>query len=373
MNGFGRDVPLRRLRLRRSEETLADRVRLLRRRWRLMVRLGVATAAAFLVATQVFGHRQAFFAPIAAIVVITAGAGLRGRTLVEVVVGVALGVLVGELIILTIGRGPVQMAVVVLLTVVVATLTGIRGLALTQASSSAVLLAAVMPVAGAGNPAMTRFLDAMIGGVCGMAMVLLLPRNPVRDIDAEVQRLLRQLASVLRGVGRSLRERDSTVADDALARARGMQTDVDSLDATARNVSEIARMSPMRWRQRDHLALYVGAVRDFDNAIRDARVLARRASAMLRHDETGPDALWRALEELAEAVDLVADDLASLDDFAGARERLVGAARIAVEALPDTMTLNTAAVTAQVRSIAADLLYVCGASRDEIDHVLNFG
>lgn len=373
MSGFGREVPLRRLRLRRSEESLGDRLRLLRRRWRLMLRLGIASSAAFLVATEVFGHQQAFFAPIAAVVVITAGGGLRGRTLVEVVVGVALGVLVGELIILTIGRGPAQMALVVLLTVVAATLTGIRGLALTQAANSAVLLAAVVPAAGAGNPALTRFLDALIGGLCGMAMVLLLPRNPVRDIDAEVQRLLRQLASVLRGVGRSLREGDSTVADDALDRARGMQQDVDSLDATARNVSEIARMSPMRWRQRDHLALYVGAVRDFDNAIRDSRVLARRASAMVRHDETGPDALWQALDELAEAVDLIADDLSALDDFAAARDRLVGAARIAVEALPDTMTLNTAAITAQVRSLAADLLYVCGATRDEIDHDLDFG
>jgi uncharacterized membrane protein YgaE (UPF0421/DUF939 family) len=373
VKGIGPDVPLRRLRLRRSEESFAERVRLVRRRWRLMVRLGVSTAAAFFIATQVFGHQQAFFAPIAACVVITAGAGLRGRTLVEVVAGVALGVLVGELIILTIGRGPLQMALVVLLTVVAATLTGIRGLALTQASSSAVLLAAVVPTAGAGNPAVTRFTDALIGGLCAMAMVLLLPRNPVRDIDAEVQRLLRQLASVLRGVGRSLREGDHSVADEALARARGMQADVDSVDATARNVSEIARMSPVRWRQRDHLALYVGAVRDFDNAVRDARVLARRASAMLRHGENGPEALWQALEELAEAVDLVADDLSALDDFADARERLVGAARVAVESLPDTMTLNTAAITAQVRSIAADLLFVCGASRDDIDRDLDFG
>jgi uncharacterized membrane protein YgaE (UPF0421/DUF939 family) len=371
--GTGREVPLRRIRLRRSDESFGDRVRLLRRRWRLMLRLGIASSVAFLVATQVFGHQQAFFAPIAAVVVITAGGGLRGRTLVEVVVGVALGVLVGELIILTIGRGPLQMALVVLLTVVAATLTGIRGLALTQAANSAVLLAAVVPAAGAGNPALTRFLDALIGGLCGMAMVLLLPRNPVRDIDAEVQRLLRQLASVLRGTGRALREGDPTVADEALERARGMQGGIQDLDATARNVTEIARMSPMRWRQRDHLALYVGAVRDFDNAIRDSRVLARRASAMLRHGESGPAALWQSVEALAEAVDVIADDLASLDDFDGARRRLVDAARVAVESLPQSMTLNTAAVAAQVRSIAADLLYVCGATRDEIDRDLDFG
>ena len=248
----GRDVPLRRLRLMRRDETFADRLRLLRKRWRLVLRLGISASLAYLVATEVLGHQQAFFAPIAAVVVITAGVGQRGRTLFELVIGVALGVLVGELLILTIGRGTWQMALIIALTVGVATLVGLRGLALTQAANSSVLLAAVIPAAGAGNPAVTRFLDALLGGFAAMAMILLLPRNPVRDIDTEVQRLLRQLASVLRGVGRALSEGDAAAAAEALQRARSAQADVDSLDATARNVSEIARMSPMRWRQREH-------------------------------------------------------------------------------------------------------------------------
>ena len=194
--------PLRRLRLRRPE-SFVERLRRVRKRWRLLVRLGVATSVAYLVATEVFGHQQAFFAPVAATIVIVAGAGVRGRTLVELVLGVAIGVGVGELLILTVGRGVWQMALIVLLTVVAATLLGLKGLALTQAANSSVLLAAVVPAAGAGNPAVTRFIDALIGGLCGLAMVLLLPRNPVRDIDTEVQRLLRQLAAVLRGAGPS--------------------------------------------------------------------------------------------------------------------------------------------------------------------------
>ena len=63
----------------------------------------------------------------------------------------------------------------------------------------------------------------------------------------------------------------------------------------------------------------------------------------------------------------------SLGEAGGVRNREADAVRIAVEALPATMTLNTAAITAQVRSIAADLLYVCGATRDEIDEALDVG
>lgn len=368
-----RDVPLRRIRLRRPEEGLGDRLRTLRHRWRLLLRVGLGTSASYLIAVEVFGHQQAFFAPIAAVIVITAGAGLRGRTLGELVLGVAVGVLVGELLILLIGRGVLQMSLIVLLTVMAAVLLGIRGLALTQAANSAVLLAAVLPAAGAGNPAVTRFIDALVGGLCGMAMTLLLPRNPVRDIDTEVRRLLRQLASILRGVARAMRENDPEVAQEALERGRATQPDLENLDLTARNVSEIARMSPMRWRQREHLAVYVGAVRDFDNALRDARVLARRCAAMLRHHEPAPEQLSIAIDELAEAVDTVADDLSEYDDFGEARAQLVAAARTAVTTLPEPLTINSAAIAAQVRSIAADLLYVCGATRDDIDDALDFG
>src|SRR4051812_34199455 len=185
-----RDIPLRRLRLRRSPESFADRVRTLRHRWRMLLRLSLGTAVAFFVATHFLGHRQAFFAPIATIIVLLAGAGLRGRTLLELVLGVSTGILVGELIIQGIGRGTWQLALVVMLTVIVGTLIGLKGLALTQAATSSVLLAAVIPVPGGGNPAETRFIDATVGGAVGLAMILLIPRNPVRDIDREVQGFL---------------------------------------------------------------------------------------------------------------------------------------------------------------------------------------
>jgi uncharacterized membrane protein YgaE (UPF0421/DUF939 family) len=366
-----RDVPLRRIRLR-PQAGLGARLRLLRKRWRLLLRISVATSVAFFVSTHVLGHSQAFFAPVSAVIVIVAGAGLRARTLFELVLGVALGVLVGELLILGIGRGTLQIALVVTLTVMVSTLVGIKGLALTQAANSSVLLAAVVPVANSGNPAVTRFLDAFIGGCCGLAMILLVPRNPVRDIDGETQALMRRLSSVLARCAEAMRVSDAAIADQALADARGMQPDLQALEATAVNVTEIARMSPMRWKQREHLGLYVGAVRDLDNAIRDTRVLARRTAAMLRHGEPSPAGMDRAVDSMARAVDVFADDLSEQDDFAEARAELIEAARIAVAALPGAMTLNTAAIAAQVRSLAADLLYASGATREQIASSLDF-
>lgn len=368
-----RDVPLRRLRLRRPTDSLTDRLWVLRRRWRTLLRLSLATSSAYFVATEVLQHQQAFFAPIAAVIVLIAGAGLRGRTLFELVLGVATGVLIGELLVLAIGRGAWQMALIVVLTVVAGTLLGLKGLALTQAATSSVLLAAVLPAAGAGNPAVTRFLDALLGGVVGLAAILLIPRNPVRDIDREVQRILNQLADILSSIAQALRTVDPELADVQLAKAREMQPQVEVMTSTAAGVTEIARMSPVRWRQRDHVRSYVATVRDLDNAVRDTRVLARKSSTLLRRGEPVPAGLEKAIGALARAFRIFADDLSEQTDFEEAREALVEAARIATTALTAQMTINNATIAAQVRSLAADLLYASGSTRAEIDEKLDFG
>ncbi len=368
-----RDVPLRRLRVLRPTDTFTDRLWVLRKRWRLLLRLSLATSVAFFIATELLGHQQAFFAPIAAVIVLIAGAGLRGRTLVELVGGVAIGVLVGELLVLGIGRGPLQMALIVVLAVVVSTLVGLKGLALTQAANSSVLLAAVIPVAGSGNPAVTRFLDALVGGVVGLATVLLIPRNPVRDIDREVQRILRSLSTILQRLAQAVRTVDASLAESQLEQSREMTPQVEAMTSTAANVSEIARMSPMRWRQRDHVQTYVATVRDLDNAVRDVRVLARRLAAMLRFGERPPTGLDLAMDQMARAIEIFADDLSEHHDFEEAREALVEAARLASTALTDRITLNSATIAAQIRSLAADLLYASGFTRDEVDDRLDFG
>lgn len=368
----GREVPLRKLRLRRPTDSFADRLWLLRRRWRTLLRLSAATSIAYFFATHVLGHEQAFFAPIAAVIVLIAGAGLRGRVLIELVLGVAIGVGIGEILVLGIGRGSWQMALIVVLAVVTGTLVGLKGLALTQAATSSVLLAAVVPTIGNTNPALTRFLDALVGGIVGLAAILLIPRNPVRDVDREVQRVLMDIADIMRQLGHALRAFDPEAADQQLERARDMTPQVDVMASTAANVAEVAKMSPMRWRQREHVETYVATVTDLDNAVRDTRVLARKTSTLLRHRDAVPVGLDEAFDQLARAIEIFADDLSELDDFDEARQALIEAARLATEALTRSMSMNAASVTALVRSLAADLLYASGWDREEVDERLDF-
>lgn len=354
------------------ELTLKQRLVQVRKRWRLLLRLAVSTSASYAIATEIFGHQQAFFAPVAAVVVLLAGVGLRQRLLVELILGVSLGVLVGELLIMAIGRGVWQLALIVVITVIAATFAGFKGVALTQATNSGVLLAAVLPVAGGANPAVTRFIDALLGGFCALAMILLLPRNPTRDLDLEVRPLLSDLRGVLESVAGAMRTMDPAAAHAALTRARGLQDKITAAQTTAANVREVATMSPMRWSQRGEVARYASVLDDVDNAIRDARVLARRVSSMMRMGEEPGEELAHAVEELARGVGVFQDVLALPGERARAENQLVEAVRIAMAALTDEMTLNRAAVAAQIRSLAADVLFAGGMSRDELDVRLNF-
>jgi len=281
-------------------------------------------------------------------------------------------VLVGELLILGIGHGVWQLSLIGVLAAAVGLFLGLKGLALNQATNTAVLLATVVPLTGAGNPAVTRFVDALIGGLCGLAMMLLLPRNTVRDIGVEVQDVLKEVAAALDEVAGALDSGEPERAEHALERTRELQPALETMRSTAENVSEIARMSPMRWTQRGHVNLYVGTIGHIDNAVRDARVLARRSSAMLRHHEVPPPGMADAVGSLASAVGIFADDLAVQDDFEEAQQALIDAARTAVHSLPASLTLNTAAVSAQVRSLAADLLLASGMTREDLDEHLDF-
>lgn len=354
------------------ELTLGQRLEKVRKRWRLLLRLGIATSSAYAISTLLLGHEQAFFAPVAAVIVLIAGVGLRQRLLVELIIGVSLGVLVGELLILAIGRGAWQLALVVVATVVVATFAGLKGLALTQATNSAVLLAAVAPAAGAADPAVTRFIDALVGGLCALAMFVLLPRHPTRDLDLEVRPLLSDLRGVLETLATSMRSVDPSLAYESLTRARGLQDQVNSALTTAANVREVAAMSPMRWNQRGEVQRYSSVLVDVDNAIRDARVLARRVASMMRLGEVPGEELASAVEGLAKGIGVFQDNLAKPGDRARAENQLVEAVRIAMEALTDEMTLNRAAVAAQIRSLAADVLFAGGMTRDELDVRLSF-
>src|ERR1700743_3676843 len=84
----------------KSKASMLDRWRRTRGSLLLAAQAGLGAGIAWLVAQHVIGHPHPFFAPIAAVIVLNVSVGQRLRRAVELVFGVALGILVGDLLIL---------------------------------------------------------------------------------------------------------------------------------------------------------------------------------------------------------------------------------------------------------------------------------
>jgi uncharacterized membrane protein YgaE (UPF0421/DUF939 family) len=326
-----------------------------------IVQCSVAAALAWLVATEVFSHSRPFFAPMAVVICIGVGFGQqRLRRVVELVVGVSVGIGVGDLLISQIGAGWWQLALVLALAMTTSVLLGGGTLVTLQASTSAILVATLLPPGGTAG--LDRMLDALIGGLLGIAAIAVLPGDPRDVLDKRVRDLLGELAAALTAAADAIEARDREIAQRALRRARA-QGAGDEYRGALRAAREIAAISPLHRRQRRGLVRYIRATEPIDLALRNSRVLLRRTRSALTDDETFPPALPAALRLLADAATAFAGVLAGDVDPAEVRDA-VRAAATTVDAV-EHVGFSARVVTAQLRSIAVDLLQATGLDHEQ--------
>ena len=341
--------------------TRFDRLRLA---WRSLVQTAAAATAAYLIATEVAGHDQPFFAPIAAIITLGITVGQRGRRAVELALGVAVGIAVADGLVLLIGPGVLPLAIVVPLAMGAAVFLGSGQIFATQAAVSAVLVAVLQPASEAFSGA--RFVDALIGGgVALLANALLLPADPVKMVKAAAEPLLDELARTLESIAEAIESREQDAAERALLRAR----ELDELEARLQEAvtvsRETARFSPARRRARGTVDFYAEASAQIDLAIRNVRVLARGALRGARLGENLPPAVADAVRDLAEAVLALREALEDPDRADAVRTPALHAAATATRVLEETGNLSVTVVVGQVRSTAVDLLRGSGLTYEE--------
>jgi uncharacterized membrane protein YgaE (UPF0421/DUF939 family) len=323
----------------------------------------LAATIAWVVARDLIGHQRPFFAPVAATISLGVTLGQRGRRTVEMVVGVSLGVLVGDLLTAAIGHGTWQIGLFVALAMSAAILVGGGPLLVGQAAASAVLVAALAPP-GHGID-LSRAIDALVGGAIGVGVSLLLPVDPIARARTAAEPVMHDLRAVLEDVAAALAARDRLAAETALLRARGLDEQAARLhDAVASGV-ELARMAPPRRGARAALAQYAGAADQLELAVRNTRVLARGAMRALELDDHVPAELGDALHDLAAAVRSLGRELGGEPAMDEARAAATRAAGRATLVLDRTGNLSVSVLVGQVRSTAVDLLRGTGLTREE--------
>ena len=362
---FGdRAAPLIEEAAERSRVSMRTRVDRLRLAWRSILQAGVAAGLAWVIATEVWGHRLPFFAPVAAIITLGLTTAQRGRRAVEVAIGVAVGIAVGDLLVFEIGVGPAQLALVVMLAIAIAIFLGSGQMMANQAAVSAALVATIQPPTQ--GVTFARFLDALAGGAMALLVnALVLPADPVATIRRAARPVLEELAATLDDIAAAILARDRKLAEAALLRARGIDEQSNQLAEAVSSGRETTRFAPPRRRFRARVEDYAEAAARIDLAVRNVRVLARGTIRAIRLEENVPPPAAEAIRYLADAVRGLSDALEHPERVAAVHEPALRAAATATQVLETTGNLSVNVIVGQVRSTATDLLAGTGMASDE--------
>jgi uncharacterized membrane protein YgaE (UPF0421/DUF939 family) len=353
----------------RSRATLADRVRRVRGSLLFAVQAGLAAGLSWLVAFDVLHHVRPFFAPIAAVIALNVSIGQRLRRVIELVVGVALGILVGDALIYFIGTGAWQIGLGVGAAILAAVFLGGGAMVIGQAAASAVLVATLAPPSS--GIYYTRFLDALIGGVVGiLVMALLLPVNPLTVVRRAAGPALEAIATGLRDCADALADGSQEAAEEALTRLRASDERVSAFREALTGAREAATLAPVHWRRRAPLDQYLDSAVHVDHALRNGRVLARRTVTVLRDGEPVPPGLVAAMRTLADALISLRDDLAAGREPERCRELTIAAVRMAADVYRAGLAFSAGVVVAQVRTMGADVLLASGLPQSVVEKAI---
>ena len=330
----------------------------------LALQAGLGAGIAWFIAHDLIGRPSPFFAPIAAVITLASSVGQRARRTVELVLGVALGIGIGDGIILLIGTGPWQVGLVVVLAIVAAAAVG-GGTPLVVQSASSAVLVATLTTPSAGLP-YTRFFDALVGGAVGLTvMTILLPLNPLTVIRRAADPALQALADGLHAIAVGLRSGDAGAVRGALDRLRTAEANFTGFDQAATAASENVAFAPARWRARGALSQYVEGADHVTYALRNVRVLARRVITAINDGEPIPQCLPTSVELLGDAVNLLRAEWAKGAEPVATRERALRAAAESGRAYDEGVAFSGGVVVAQVRTTVSDLLRATGIEHAE--------
>ena len=327
--------------------------------------LGVV--ASYSIAHFLLGHPT----PLISVTVVISTLGFardaRPRKVVESAFGILIGIVLAESLRLVIGAGVWQLAIILLVTMLVARAVSANpAFALAAATQSALVMILPTPV---GGP-FSRSLDGLVAGVVALLLTALIPRDTrriaTRDGRALASTVSQAMASLLEGV----MESNEPAASLAVERLRKTQALIDNWMTSLDSAIAVARIAPFLRRQLPDLRRQEALLHAFDLAARHLRVIARRVYYLL-HEGGGRAELVELFGTVAGAIDLLGESI----DHA---EKLDEAAAVLRELAPrlDPATLMPhAPVTESVmvllcRPLVVDLLIATGMTDPEARSLL---
>lgn len=354
------DGPLDRM-WSRGRTSLRTRGHRLRSKAFAIVQCALAAGIAWFIAADVLGHPTPFFAPIAAVVSLGTSYGQRLRRVAEVTVGVAVGVLLGDLFVFWFGSGWWQVSLVVALAMSLAFLLDGGPLLVTQAAVQSIVITTLIADPGA---AFTRWTDALIGGCVALVAATVVPAAPLRRPREQAAEVLDKVSALLRAAADVMVDGEVDHALELLADARATDYLIQELRAAADEGLDVVASSPFRVRHKGGLRRMVELVDPLDRSLRSTRVLVRHVAVAAYKRRPFPPSYPMVTRELAAAVDVVAGELRA-DRMAVAAQPALLAVGMATAQVERSDALSVEVVLAQLRAVVADLLMLTGMGQLE--------
>jgi uncharacterized membrane protein YgaE (UPF0421/DUF939 family) len=345
----------------RSRVSARARAQRLASRGLFIAQCGIGAALAWWFASAVLDHPTPFFAPVTAIICLGMSYGQRLQRVGQVTVGVAVGVFVGDAFVHFFGSGVWQIMAVVVLAMSVAAVLGAGLLLATQAGVQSVIVTTLTAQPG---QAFSRWIDAVVGGCVALLFTLVAPAAPIRRPRQQAGAVVREISAILMDAVTALRERDSDLASATLSRARASEAMLDDLRRASAEGIAVVRLSPFRRRHLPGVQAIADLLEPLDRAIRNLRVLVRRAAIATWRGEPVPTAYLTLLTALADVTDDIAAELGERRLPTHARAGLFQLAELSAVIDPSS-GLSGEVMRAQIRSIVVDLLMLTGMPADE--------
>ncbi|MBM0230953.1 aromatic acid exporter family protein [Micromonospora sp. STR1_7] len=354
----------------RAVAALRDRWRRVRAIGGLAVQAGLAAALSWMVAYELLHISQPVFAPISAVSTLAASVGQRLRRTIELIIGVTVGVLIGDLLLVVIGTGWWQLGLIVVLAIMVALFLVGSAAVVLQAGATAVLIATLSP--SVRDLEVPRFVDALIGGAVALLVTaVLLPLNPLRVLNRAARPAMDLLTTQLDATATALRERDVARARAALTELRQNAEEVNALIEATRGARETNALSPVNWHYRHGpVGRYAQVAEPIDRAMRNSGTLIRRVVTLIEDGEPVPEPMPRAVADLAETVRLLKRQFAAGDEPLRAREQALRAVRAAGDAYRAGVGFSGAVVVAQIRTTVSDLMVGTGLTQEAANRLV---
>ena len=322
----------------------------------------IGALVAYSIARFGLGHAAPLLAMTVCITALGFSRDARPRRIIQTAIGMVVGIAISDIALVNLGSGVWQLSLVLVVVLLAARfISGGSTFAVTAAIQAMLVQLSPAPAGGV----YIRTIDGLIGGTMALIVTVLIPRDPRGMARSDASKLFDFFITTLETLRLALRDVDTNIVDDALAKARRSQPLIDNWRMSLDSAVAISKLSPFLGKYKGDLKGQVRLMRGMDLATRNLRVIVRRVTFLIK-DGTARPYLADLCDQLSEAVLLMREGLNDPKLLIEAQERLLEVIRqLDPKRFGIADQVREASALLLFRPLVVDLLFASGMNEED--------